>query len=70
MSRFHCAGGIALTGGVGSVIGVVAAAIILTMLNPLTAMGINPNTVQVIQGLLIAGVMMIGLVTLLRSVSA
>ena len=54
-------GGIALTGGVGSVLGVVAAAIILIMLNPiLTAMGINPNNAQVIQGVLIAGVMMVG----------
>jgi ribose transport system permease protein len=54
-------GGIALTGGVGSVIGVVAAAVILIMLNPiLSAMGINPNNAQVIQGLLIAGVMMVG----------
>lgn len=61
-------GGIALTGGVGSVLGVVAAAIILIMLNPiLSAMGIDPNTAQVIQGILIAGVMMVGgLVTLLR----
>ena len=54
-------GGIALTGGVGSVIGVVAAAIILVMLNPiLSAMGINPNNAQIIQGVLIAGVMMAG----------
>lgn len=61
-------GGIALTGGVGSVLGVVAAAIILIMLNPiLTAMGINPNNAQVIQGVLIAGVMMVGgLTTMLR----
>ena len=54
-------GGVALTGGVGSVLGVVPAAIILVMLNPiLTAMGINPNNAQVIQGVLIAGVMMVG----------
>ncbi|HXF62108.1 MAG TPA: ABC transporter permease [Caldilineaceae bacterium] len=54
-------GGIALTGGVGSVLGVVATAIILIMLNPiLSAMGINPNNAQVIQGALIAGVMMVG----------
>jgi len=54
-------GGIALTGGVGSVIGVVAAAVILIMLNPiLSAVGIDPNSAQVIQGLLIAGVMMVG----------
>lgn len=59
-------GGIALTGGVGSVIGVVAAAVILIMLNPiLSAMGINPNNAQVIQGLLIAGVMMVGGLTAL-----
>ena len=65
-------GGIALTGGVGSVLGVVAAAIILIMLNPiLTAMGIDPNTAQVIQGILIAGVMMVGgLVALLRERSS
>ena len=54
-------GGVALTGGVGSVVGVVAAAIILVMLNPiLSAMGINPNNAQIIQGVLIAGVMMAG----------
>lgn len=60
-------GGIALTGGSGSVLGVVAAAVILIMLNPiLTAMGINSNTAQVIQGILIAGVMMIGGLLALR----
>jgi ribose transport system permease protein len=54
-------GGVALTGGVGSVTGVVAAAVILVMLNPiLSAMGVNPNNAQVIQGVLIAGVMMLG----------
>ncbi len=65
-------GGIALTGGVGSVIGVVAAAVILIMLNPiLSAVGIDPNSAQVIQGLLIAGVMMIGgLTALLRERSS
>lgn len=65
-------GGIALTGGVGSVLGVVAAAVILIMLNPiLTAMGINPNNAQVIQGILIAGVMMIGgLAALMRERAA
>lgn len=65
-------GGIALTGGVGSVLGVVAAAIILIMLNPiLTAMGINPNNAQVIQGVLIAGVMMVGgVMTIVRERSS
>lgn len=61
-------GGVALVGGSGSVLGVVAAGIILIMLNPiLSAMGIDPNSAQVIQGVLIAGVMMIGgLAALLR----
>lgn len=61
-------GGVALTGGSGSVLGVVATSVILIMLNPiLTAMGILANNAQVIQGVLIAGVMMIGgIATLLR----
>lgn len=61
-------GGVALTGGTGSVLGVVAAAVILIMLSPiLSAVGIDPNSAQVIQGVLIAGVMMFGgLVILLR----
>lgn len=61
-------GGVALTGGEGSVLGVVATAVMLIMLNPiLTAMGIDSNSAQVIQGVLIAGVMMFGgLAILLR----
>lgn len=61
-------GGIALTGGIGNIFGVVATAVILVMLNPiLIAMGVNSNNAQVIQGVLIAGVMMVGgLVALLR----
>lgn len=61
-------GGIALTGGSGSVLGVVATSVILIMFNPiLTAVGVNANSAQVIQGVLIAGVMMIGgLITLYR----
>ncbi len=61
-------GGIALTGGIGSVIGAVAAGIVLFFLNPvLTAMGIDPNQAQVVQGLLIALVMMVaGLLELRR----
>ncbi|MET0831929.1 MAG: ABC transporter permease [Acidimicrobiia bacterium] len=61
-------GGIALTGGIGSVIGAVAAGIVLFFLNPvLTAMGIDPNQAQVIQGLLIVLVMMVaGLLQLRR----
>ncbi|MBX3010943.1 MAG: ABC transporter permease [Caldilineaceae bacterium] len=65
-------GGVALTGGTGSVLGVVATAVILIMLNPiLTAMGILANNAQVIQGVLIAGVMMIGgIATVLRERAA
>ena len=61
-------GGVALTGGTGSVVGVAAAAIILFFLNPiLSAMKIDPNTAQVIQGGLIIAVMMIaGLLELRR----
>ncbi|MCL4833655.1 MAG: ABC transporter permease [Caldilineaceae bacterium] len=59
-------GGVALTGGEGSVLGVVATAVTLIMLNPiLTAMGIDSNSAQVIQGVLIAGVMMFGGLALL-----
>jgi ribose transport system permease protein len=53
-------GGVALTGGTGSVVGVAAAAIILFFLNPiLSAMKIDPNTAQVIQCVLIITEMMI-----------
>jgi len=48
------------------VLGVVATAVTLIMLNPiLTAMGIDSNSAQVIQGVLIAGVMMFGGLALL-----
>ena len=61
-------GGVALTGGIGSVIGAGVAGIILFVLSPvLSAMGIDPNTAQVIQGVLIVFVMMIaGIVELRR----
>ena len=53
-------GGVALTGGVGSVVGAAAAGIVLFTLSPvLSAMGIDPNTAQVIQGGLIVVVMMV-----------
>jgi ribose transport system permease protein len=52
-------GGVALTGGVGSVIAVVPAGLILFFLNPiLSAMGVDPNRAQVVQGVLIVLVMM------------
>ena len=61
-------GGIVLGGGAGSVIGAVAAGIILFTLNPiLTAMSVDPNTAQVIRGVLIVAVMMVaGLLELRR----
>ena len=53
-------GGVALTGGIGSVTAVVPASLILFFFNPiLSALGVDPNRAQVIQGLLIVGVMMV-----------
>jgi ribose transport system permease protein len=60
-------GGIALTGGIGSVVGAAAAGIILFTLSPiLSAMGIDPNTAQVVQGVLIVVVMMVAGILELR----
>jgi ribose transport system permease protein len=61
-------GGIVLGGGAGSVVGAVAAGIILFTLNPiLTAMGVDPNSAQILRGALIIVVMMVaGLVQLRR----
>ena len=51
-------GGVALTGGVGSLIAVVPAALILFFFNPiLSALGVNPSQAQVVQGVLIVFVM-------------
>jgi len=53
-------GGVALTGGVGTVIAVVPAGLTLFFLSPiLTAMGVDPSRGQIIQGVLIVVVMMI-----------
>lgn len=60
-------GGVALTGGVGSLIGASAAGIMLFVLSPvLSAMGVDPNTAQVIQGALIVLVMMVAGILELR----
>ena len=51
-------GGVALTGGIGSVSAVLPAGLILFFLSPiLTAMGVDPNRAQVVQGVLIVVVM-------------
>jgi ribose transport system permease protein len=53
-------GGVALTGGIGSVIAVIPAGLILFFLNPiLTAMGVDPHGAQIIQGVLIVLVLMV-----------
>lgn len=60
-------GGVALTGGIGSVVGAAVAGIVLFALSPvLSAMGVDPNTAQVIQGVLIVAVMMIAGIVQLR----
>jgi ribose transport system permease protein len=54
-------GGIALTGGVGSPLGAVAAGYALFLLTPiLTALQVDPNQAQVVQGVLIVLVVMVG----------
>lgn len=54
-------GGVALTGGVGSIVGAVAAGIIVFFLDLLlVAIGFDSNSAQVVQGLLIVAVMMVG----------
>jgi ribose transport system permease protein len=53
-------GGIALTGGIGSVVGAVAAGIIVFFLDLLlVAVGLDSNSSQVVQGVLIVVVMMV-----------
>jgi ribose transport system permease protein len=54
-------GGIALTGGIGSVLGALAAGYALMMLSPImTALRVDPNQAQVVQGTLIVLVVMVG----------
>jgi ribose transport system permease protein len=53
-------GGILLGGGVGSVVGAAAAGIVFFTLSPiLTAMGVDPNTAQVVRGVVIVAVMVV-----------
>lgn len=50
--------GVALTGGIGSLLAVVPASLILFFFNPiLSALGVNPSQAQVVQGVLIVLVM-------------
>ena len=61
-------GGIALTGGVGSIVGVIAAGYVLASIVPqiLQALRIDPNNAEVIKGVLIVLVMAIGGLLALR----
>jgi ribose transport system permease protein len=60
-------GGILLGGGVGSVVGAAGAGIVFFTLNPiLTAMGVDPNTAQVVRGAVIVAVMVVAGVLQLR----
>jgi ribose transport system permease protein len=53
-------GGIILGGGMGSVIGAAGAGIVFFTLSPiLTAMGVDPNTAQVVRGVVIVTVMVV-----------
>jgi ribose transport system permease protein len=53
-------GGIILGGGVGSVVGAAGAGIVFFTLSPiLTAMGVDPNTAQVVRGVVIVAVMVV-----------
>jgi ribose transport system permease protein len=54
-------GGVALVGGIGGLIGPIAAALILTLTKTVLVLkGVDQNWAQVIQGLLIIGVVMVG----------
>jgi ribose transport system permease protein len=53
-------GGIILGGGTGSVVGAAGAGIVFFTLSPiLTAMGVDPNTAQVVRGVVIVAVMVL-----------
>ncbi|HEY8471510.1 MAG TPA: ABC transporter permease [Natronosporangium sp.] len=53
-------GGIILGGGMGSVVGAAGAGIVFFTLSPiLTAMGVDPNTGQVVRGVVIVAVMVV-----------
>ena len=58
--RRSCSAALLSPAGIGSVIAVIPAGLILFFLNPiLTAMGVDPNRAQIIQGVLIVLVMMV-----------
>lgn len=53
-------GGIILGGGVGSVVGAAGAGVVFFTLSPiLSAMGVDPNTAQVVRGVVIVAVMVV-----------
>ena len=58
-------GGVSLLGGVGGLVGPIAAAFVLTLVKTIMIIkGVDQNWAQVIQGALIVVVMMIGGLTL------
>jgi len=58
-------GGVSLLGGVGGLIGPIAAAFVLTLIKTIMIIkGVDQNWAQVIQGAIIVGVMMVGGLTL------
>ncbi|MCL2464265.1 MAG: ABC transporter permease, partial [Micrococcales bacterium] len=60
-------GGVALSGGVGGLVGPVLAAVLLGLIFPiLMGLGVNPNWSQVVQGIVIIVVVLLGGATQMR----
>jgi ribose transport system permease protein len=60
-------GGVALTGGIGGLVGPIAAAFVLTLVKTILVIrGVDQNWAQVIQGTLIIVVVMLGALALRR----
>jgi ribose transport system permease protein len=54
-------GGVALTGGVGGLVGPVLAAMCLTLIPPIMlGLGVDPNYAEVARGVIIIAVVMVG----------
>ena len=54
-------GGVALTGGVGGLLGPVLAALCLALIPPIMlGLGVDPNLAEVVRGVIIIAVVMVG----------